>query len=893
MIKQEKKYYIRAFTYALIMAGVLLLPFVILDQGYFIYYGDYNAQQIPFYKTCIEAVQSGNFGWNWKTDLGANFVGSYSFYTLGSPFFWFAALFPAAISQYLMAPLLALKIALSSFFAFVYIRRFVTKPQNALIGGLLYAFSGYSMYNIFFNHFHEAIVFFPLLLTGVEEAVINKRRGALALAVAINAFVNYFFFIGECVFLVLYFVFRLIGDRRFRIGLKDFFCLAFESVCGVLIAGILFVPSIFQVLDVPRSTSMLNGWDFLFYNKNQRYGLILEAMFFPGEVPARTAMFENADSKWSSVALFLPLFSMAGVIALVKGAPGESSKRMLWARLLLPACFIITLVPGLNSSFVLFNYSFYTRWWYMPELLCALATVYVLEHREFDLRFGAKFCAVAVALMSLLVLLFPTKKDVETDAGTEKVLVPRLLNELSPAVYLNIAIALGMLVLLFNVLFWRKRVSAEKFTQRVTVCTVVCSMLLGYYYVGYGRILGPYLGSYNKNVSAQVHIDDPDFFRMESTDSMNNINMLWGMSSLKSFTSIIPSSTFELYDLLDIERSVNSAPEYTHYALRALTRVKYLMIPGNTSDEKRTEALDGLKTFEYLETQDGFEIYRNTAALPMGYAYDGYVLDSSLKGKTHIDNIMTGNIILTSEQAEKYGDILAENPVVSLDGDKLYEQFLSDVDARNSLAAKQFSVNNSGFTAVTDYDRERLVVFSVPFDKGWSGTVSAQGGAAQPLELEKVNGGFIGVKVPAGVCELTFTYKTPGASLGVICTIVGAVLFAGYMFLCYFVLRRRAVRYANLYPTDQVEGVKAHSSYIEQLSKQIYESPEMDSRNNAPADEQELSWPDVEESFMDRERYDFRSMKPKPRTSHITEDDEAYNVLKELDEQKNSTDDIE
>ena len=73
MFRQEKKYYARAFLYALAMAAVLLAPFVLLDGGYFVYYGDYNAQQIPFYKTCIEAVQSGNLGWNWRTDLGANF----------------------------------------------------------------------------------------------------------------------------------------------------------------------------------------------------------------------------------------------------------------------------------------------------------------------------------------------------------------------------------------------------------------------------------------------------------------------------------------------------------------------------------------------------------------------------------------------------------------------------------------------------------------------------------------------------------------------------------------------------------------------------------------------------------------------------------------------------
>jgi len=56
MYKTEKKYYQRAFFYALFMACAILLPFVVVDGGYFIFYGDYNAQQIPFYKTCISAL---------------------------------------------------------------------------------------------------------------------------------------------------------------------------------------------------------------------------------------------------------------------------------------------------------------------------------------------------------------------------------------------------------------------------------------------------------------------------------------------------------------------------------------------------------------------------------------------------------------------------------------------------------------------------------------------------------------------------------------------------------------------------------------------------------------------------------------------------------------------
>ena len=75
-----------AFLLALFAAIGIFLPFVIYDKGYFVFYGDFNVQQIPFYQMAHDAVREGDFFWSWTTDLGANFVGSYSFYLLGSPF---------------------------------------------------------------------------------------------------------------------------------------------------------------------------------------------------------------------------------------------------------------------------------------------------------------------------------------------------------------------------------------------------------------------------------------------------------------------------------------------------------------------------------------------------------------------------------------------------------------------------------------------------------------------------------------------------------------------------------------------------------------------------------------------------------------------------------------
>lgn len=175
-LQKEKSMAHIAFLLTLGMALLLFLPFVIYNRGYFIYYGDYNAQQIPFYRLAHEAVRSGNIGWSWTTDLGANFIGSYSFYLLGSPFFWLTLLFPAAAVPYMLAPLLALKIALAGLTAYAYAQRFL-RPRLAVLAGVLYAFSGFSLYNIFFNHFHEAMIWFPLLLLGIEQYM---QEGAAA-----------------------------------------------------------------------------------------------------------------------------------------------------------------------------------------------------------------------------------------------------------------------------------------------------------------------------------------------------------------------------------------------------------------------------------------------------------------------------------------------------------------------------------------------------------------------------------------------------------------------------------------------------------------------------------------------------------------------------------------
>ncbi len=67
--------------------------------------------------------------------------------------------------------------------------------------------------------------------------------------------------------------------------------------------------------------------------------------------------------------------------------------------------------------------------------------------------------------------------------------------------------------------------------------------------------------------------------------------------------------------------------------------------------------------------------------------------------------------------------------------------------------------------------------FSVPFEEGWSAEVDGK-----PVDIEKVNVGFMAVKVSGDGTEHTihFTYRTPGFKPGIVISCAAVLLFAAY-----------------------------------------------------------------------------------------------------------------
>lgn len=802
-LRPQKEKRLSTFLIALLTAATLFVPYMIMSEGYFTFYGDFNVQQIPFYQQCHQAVRDGNIFWSFTTDLGANFIGSYSFYLLGSPFFWLTIPFPNSFVPYLMGPLLILKFACAAFTAYCYIRRFTRTPEAAQLGGLLYAFSGFSVYNIFFNHFHEAIIAFPLLLLAFELLLTENRRFVFALAVAMCAVINYFFFFGMVVFTVIYFFVRLLSGAV-SVKLSRFFTVIFEAVLGLALAAFLLLPSIAAITGNSRISSILLGWNAIMYGKEQIYANVLQCFFFPPDIPARPVFFPGADVKWSSLGGWLPLFSTVGLFVFF------SQRKNHWLKRVLGICIFMSMVPILNSAFYAFNSSYYARWFYMPVLMLCLATVTLTEDSDVNWGFGFKWVAGITAAVSLVIGFFPQKNN-------EGNLIFGLYTQAEKGDYtyvfrfwLSCAIAIISLVVLYALLKILKK-DRYAFYRVATVCICIISAVYGNVFIACGRSHSYEIKEVmiDQLIEGKVDLGNTDEFRTDVFDGVDNTSMYLGLQGINAFHSIVPSSVFEFYDYIGVERSVGSRPGTDVAAIRPLLSVKYLLNRKNAESFLDENNEPKMPNYEYLKTDGGYYIYENKNYIPYGFSYDYYMNYEFCNRYSQGDRaaLMLKAVLLTEKQIEKYGDLLTNIETLELppygfedSGTTLSltdEAMESDCAARRETAADSFKIDNRGFTAEVTREKENLVFFSIPYDEGWTAAVNGK-----PCEIEKVNAGFMAVKVPAGKSVIRFNYMTPKLYEGILISI--AALLVMIIYLAAFKLYSKNHRSREYYP----EGIK-------------------------------------------------------------------------------------
>ena len=77
-----RRWLLLAFVMNFAIAAAALLPYMIRDGGLLLVAADFDAEQLSYNMLCNNAIKSGEVLWNWRIDIGSDFVSSFSFYTV-------------------------------------------------------------------------------------------------------------------------------------------------------------------------------------------------------------------------------------------------------------------------------------------------------------------------------------------------------------------------------------------------------------------------------------------------------------------------------------------------------------------------------------------------------------------------------------------------------------------------------------------------------------------------------------------------------------------------------------------------------------------------------------------------------------------------------------------
>ena len=780
--EQNHKKFWQAVGLCALTAAIFFLPFYLLDGGFFHYAGDFNSQQITFYRYMNGFVKGAGYPnstfagaprntFSWATDLGSGVMNAYSFYLYGSPFFWLSMLLPQSWLPYMMVPLLVLKFGVAGGGAYLYLRRYVKNANYAVLGACLYALSGFAVYNVFFNHFVDVVALFPYLLWALDEAIYEDRHGLFAFWVAVNLLNNYFFFVGQVIFLCIYFVCKLTA-KDFRLTGRKFGHLLWESVLGVAMGCLLLLPAVLSLLQNPRTIDLSSGWGFLTYAKVQQYLAILLSWILPPDSPYLTSVWSEGVIKWTSMTAYLPLCSLAGAMAYWRSRKADSKKRIV------AVCAVCALVPMLNSAFYALNSSYYARWYYMPTLILAAMTVNALEDPDIDLDAPAR--GIGWIMLATLVFAVVPVRDDTTETWSFGVLK-------NPEQFF-VVLGFGLLgLMLYRVLCskWRQD---SRFAQRMTAAVLVFACAFTMVHIGIGKFGQWHTDSdlVEQDTNALLLKNDlPEGdYRIDTYKIHDNIGMWLDKSCLQYFGSTAAPSILSFYPGLGVKRDVRSEPEIANYALRGLLSVEYLI----TTPEKRESFEDEADAgWTYLADVDGYTLYHNDNYVPMGFTYDYYVTEATYEAsiKTLRSNLLMRALVLTDEDVAQYGKYLTELPDAMLD-DLHYDSYTQDCADRRAHSCSVFQMNNAGFHAEITLDKPNLVFFSVPYDDGFTAYVNGE-----KTDILQVDEGLMAVLCPAGASSIDFVYQAAGLSASRVVTAVAIPVWVVYV-ACFVRRKRRS-----------------------------------------------------------------------------------------------------
>lgn len=404
--KELKKTWIRLFViYTVIMAvtgAVVFYPFLDahaslvwnpdgMTQHYtaFVYFGNYL-------RDIIKNLFAGHLiipQYDLSIGLGSDILQALHYYVIGDPLNLVSVLIPEKYAAIGYSLLIIFRYYLAGL-AFCMLTRYKKLPiHSSVAGSVIYAFTAYTM-SMALRHpsFLNPLIYFPLILIGIEMIFDKKRPYLFITMIFISAMSSFYFFFVISVFTVLYIFVRLFFVYKEHI-IKNFFqSLVKFGGCyllGIIMAAIVFVPIVITFLSSSRG-----GLEYLYdsFFEKEFYRRFLAAFAGPYGI--------------EKTYLGFTVLGLAGVFLLLL-----QRKKHAFLKLSFVILTVMTMLP--LCSKVINGFSYVTnRWSWVYGLLTAyIFAVAVSDLKKLSFKKSVILALGAAAFFVAVFLNASTRRD--------------------------------------------------------------------------------------------------------------------------------------------------------------------------------------------------------------------------------------------------------------------------------------------------------------------------------------------------------------------------------------------------------------------------------------------------------------------------------------------------
>jgi uncharacterized membrane protein YfhO len=761
------------FLFSLIALIIIFVfrDFILLKKMYL--FKDIGSDSIninyPGYYGLADYIAKEGFPkWSFNQGMGQNIFPSFD------PFSLYIILMGKNLVYYTIFYAELFKIFCAGLFFYLFLKKIVVSDYTAIIGGVLYSFSGFIILGGAWNIFSTQAVYVALLLYSFEKLYQDDNWILFPVSIFLIASCQPLdlYFIGF--FLVIYIVFRLFeaNEKDPRKIFSLLTKIVFLGVIGVAMSSFFLINRLQIMLESPRGNGLASYFNLLssrpvfgfevYYGKTHYLTALMR--FFSCDILGTGSNFKG----WNNY-LEAPLF-YCGLIPLIllPHFLSLSDRRKIIIYFIFIFAFIFPVIfPFFRYSYWLFTGNYYRIFSFFVAVVILLIGLKSIENIDGRSKADIRITG-ATLLLLLLALYYPYKnaqiidKDIRNTVAVFLIIYSILVYLMRFKNIKNIIKLLLLSAIIVELIYF----SDITINKRPVISGDETVQKNGY-------------NDYTIDAVKFIKSNDKTFFRINkdycsSTGKIKGLNDamvqdFYGTPSYHPFNQINYVNFLHELGIINIKderytRWILGLDQYP--LLHSFASIKYSL----TKAQKPF-----LPDFSYkpITKFGNVTVYKNKFALPLGFTYEKYISlkDFETLPKNRKMNTLYKAVVIDDRTYNNFGNLM-KLPLSEIPLNYSDKEYSNDI---NILSRDTLQISEQGQNKIRgkiNTDKNKMLFFSIPFDKGWKIKIDGK-----EVSAMMVNIGFIGVPVDKGLHDVELSYTPLYFNLGAAISLMAIILF--------------------------------------------------------------------------------------------------------------------